>query len=61
MFLRPHHRSKGVLPTIDGREIHLRRVAERKSEQESLLDQPGLSVPERLKSYSKCSADFATA
>ena len=50
-----------VLPTTDGREIHLRRVAERTSEQESLLDQLGLSVPERLKSYSKCSADFAVA
>jgi hypothetical protein len=50
-----------VLPTTDGRKIHLRRVAERTSEQESLLDQLGLSVPERLKSYSKCSADYATA
>jgi len=50
-----------VLPTTDGREIRLRRVSERTSEQESLLDQLGLSVPERLKSYSKCSADFATA
>ena len=50
-----------VLPTTDGREIYLRRVAERTSEQESLLDQLGLSVPERLKSYSKCSADFAVA
>jgi hypothetical protein len=50
-----------VLPTTDGREIQLRRVAERTSEQESLLDQLGLNVPERLKSYSKCSADFAVA
>src|SRR5215472_7454465 len=50
-----------VLPTTDGREILLRRVAERTSEQESLLDQLGLNVPERLKSYSKCSADFAVA
>jgi transposase len=50
-----------VLPTTDGREILLRRVAQRTSEQESLLDQLGLSVPERLKSYSKCSADFAVA
>src|SRR6516165_3120386 len=50
-----------VLPTTDGREIHLRRVTEPTSEQESLLDQLGLNVPERLKSYSKCSADFAVA
>ena len=50
-----------VLPTTDGREIRLRRVAEPTSEQKSLLHQLGLSLPERLKSYSKCSADLATA
>jgi transposase len=50
-----------VLPTTDGREIRLRRVAEPTSEQKSLLYQLGLSLPERLKSYSKCSADLATA
>jgi hypothetical protein len=50
-----------VLPATDGREIRLRRVAERTSEQESLLLQLGLTVPERLKSYSKCSVAFATA
>src|SRR6516164_745448 len=50
-----------VLPTTDRREIRLRRIAERTSEQESLLHQLGLCLPERLKSYSKCSADFATA
>ena len=50
-----------VLPTTDGREIRIRRVAEPTSEQKSLLHQLGLSSPERLKSYSKCSADFAAA
>ena len=50
-----------VLPTTDGREIRIRRVAEPSSEQKSLLHQLGLSFPERLKSYSKCSADFAVA
>lgn len=50
-----------VLPTTDGREIRIRRVAEPSSEQKSLLHQLGLSLPERLKSYSKCSADFAVA
>jgi transposase len=50
-----------VLPTTDGREIRLRRITEPTSEQKSLLYQLGLSLPERLKSLSKCSADFATA
>ena len=50
-----------VLPTTDGREIRLRRVTEPTTEQKSLLRQLGLSLPERLNSYPKCSADSATA
>ena len=50
-----------VLPTTDGREIRLRRITEPTAEQKSLLHQLRLSLPERLKSLSKCSADFATA
>jgi hypothetical protein len=50
-----------VLPTTDGREIRLRRVAERTREQELLLHQLGLSIPERLKAYSQCSADSLSA
>jgi transposase len=50
-----------VLPTTDGREIRLRRITEPTAEQKSLLHQLGLSLPERLKSLSKCSADFASA
>lgn len=50
-----------VLPTTDGREIRLRRITEPTAEQKSLLDQLGLSLPERLNSYPKCSADSATA
>jgi len=50
-----------VLPTTDGREIRLRRITEPTAEQKSLLHQLGLSLPERLKSLSKCSADFAIA
>src|SRR6201997_5491321 len=50
-----------VLPTTDGREIRLRRITEPTAEQKFLLHQLGLSPPERLKSLSKCSADFATA
>ncbi len=50
-----------VLPTTDGREIRLRRVTEPTAEQESLLHQLGLSLPERLNSHPKCSADSAIA
>src|ERR1700732_2458555 len=50
-----------VLPTTDGREIRLRRITEPTAEQKSLLHWLGLSLPERLKSTAKCSADFATA
>ena len=50
-----------VLPTTDGREIRLRRITEPTAQQKSLLHQLGLTLPERLKSLSKCSADFATA
>ena len=50
-----------VLPTTDGREIRLRRVTEPTLEQKSLLHQLGLSMPERLNSYPKCSADSAIA
>ena len=50
-----------VLPTTDGREIRLRRITEPTAEQKFLLHRLGLSLPERLKSLSKCSADFAIA
>jgi len=50
-----------VLPTTDGREIRLRRVTEPTTEQKSLVRQLGLSVPQRLNSYPKCSADSAIA
>ena len=50
-----------VLPTTDGREIRLRRITEPTAEQKSLLHRLGLSLPERLKSHSKCSADSAIA
>jgi hypothetical protein len=50
-----------VLPTTEGREIRLRRITEPTAEQKSLLHQLSLSLPERLKSFSKCSADLAIA
>jgi hypothetical protein len=49
------------LPTTDGREIRLRRSTEPIAEQKSLLHQLSLSLPERLKSLSKCSAGFTKA
>ena len=50
-----------VLPTTDGREIRLRRITEPTAEQKSLLQQLGLSLPERFEFNRKCSADFAIA
>ena len=50
-----------VLPTTDGREIRLRRATEPDAEQKSLLHQLRLSLPDRLRFHSKCSADSATA
>ena len=50
-----------VLPTTDGREIRLRRITEPTTEQKALLEQLGLTIPERLEFNHKCSADSATA
>ena len=50
-----------VLPTTDGREIRLRRITEPDAEQASLLHQLRLTLPERLKSFSQCSADSVPA
>jgi hypothetical protein len=50
-----------VLPTTDGREIRLRRITEPTVEQKSLLQQLGLSLPERFELNPKCSVDSAIA
>ena len=50
-----------VLPTTEGLEIRLRRITEPTAEQKSLLQQLGLSLPERFELNHKCSADLATA
>jgi transposase len=50
-----------VLPTTDGREIRLRRITEPTAEQKSLLQQLGISLPERFQLNRKCSADSAIA
>src|SRR5215469_5495892 len=50
-----------VLPTTDGHEIRLRRIAEPEPEQKALLQQLGISLPERFELNRKCSVDFLTA
>ena len=50
-----------VLPTTDGREIHLRRITELTAEQKALLQQLGLTLPERFELNRKCSVDSAIA
>jgi hypothetical protein len=50
-----------VLPTIDGREIRLRRITEPTAEQKALLQQLGLALPETFELNRKCSVDSATA
>ena len=55
------HSADIVLPTTDGREIRLRRITEPDAEQKSLLQQLGLSLPDRLQFQRECSVDSATA
>ncbi len=55
------HSADIILPTTDGREIRLRRITEPTPEQTSLLQQLGLSLPERFELNRKCSVDSATA
>jgi hypothetical protein len=50
-----------ILPTTDGREIHLRRITTPSREQQLLLDQLGIHLPERLSFDQECSADSAVA
>ncbi|MCL5746073.1 MAG: IS1634 family transposase [Acidobacteria bacterium] len=50
-----------VLPTTDGHEIRLRRITEPTAEQQSLLHQLGISLPDRLEFDRKCSVDSAIA
>jgi hypothetical protein len=50
-----------VLPTTDGREIRLRRVTTPGPEQKQLMDQLGITVPDRLSFDQECSVDSAIA
>ncbi len=55
------HSADIVLPTTDGREIRLRRITTPTHEQQGLLDQLGITLPQRLRLDQECSADFALA
>jgi len=50
-----------VLPTADGHQIRLRRVTTPTTEQKALLDQLGITLPERLSFDQECSADSTIA
>jgi transposase len=50
-----------VLPTTDGREIRLRRVAQPTAEQQRLLDQLEITIPTHLEWNAECSGDFAAS
>jgi len=50
-----------VLPTIEGRELRLRRITEPSAEQKELLQQLGLALPDHSQIQPKCSVDFAIA
>src|SRR5271157_4790224 len=50
-----------VLPTTDGREIRLRRVAALTAEQQRLLTELNLSLPDHLNLNFECSVDSAIA
>jgi transposase len=55
------HSADIILPTTDGREIRLRRITTPNPQQQLLLDQLGITLPERLSFDSECSVDSATA
>ena len=50
-----------VLPTTDGREIRLRRVATPTPEQQQLLDQLDITIPAHLEWNAECSGDLVTS
>ena len=50
-----------VLPTTDGREIRLRRVPTLTAEQQKLLTELGMSLPDHFNLNFECSVDSATA
>lgn len=55
------HSADIVLPTTDRREIRLRRITKPDSQQQLLLHQLGITLPERLSFDAECSGDFRFA
>ena len=55
------HSADIVLPTVEGREIRLRRITEPEAEQRSLLHALQIHLPERLDPMPKRSVDSASA
>jgi len=55
------HSADIILPTTDGREIRLRRIAKPTTGQQQVLDQLGLQLPQHFDINRECSADSATA
>lgn len=55
------HSADIVLPTVDGREIRLRRITEPEPEQRILLHTLQIHLPARLDPVPKCSVDSAIA
>jgi transposase len=51
------HSADIILPTTDGRQIRLRRITTPTREQQLLLHQLGIHLPERLSFDQECSAD----
>ena len=55
------HSADIVLPTTDGREIRLRRVAALSPEQQQLVSELNISLPDRFNLTFECSVDSAIA
>ena len=55
------HSADIVLPTTDSREIRLRRVAALNPEQQELLTELSITLPDRLNLNFECSVDSAIA
>jgi transposase len=55
------HSGDIVLPTTDGRQIRLRRITTPTAELQTLFEQLGMTLPQRLNFDQECSADFTTA
>ena len=55
------HSADIVLPTTDGQELRLRRITEPDTEQKKFLQLLAMTLPNRLQSDQKCSADSKIA